>query len=173
MPSKRQAVEHARMSTLTIWKFDSPTGADQAENTVLTLQKEGLIEVDDAATVSWPATRRRPKTRQLHHLAGLGALDGAFWGMLFGLIFFVPLLGAAMGAAAGGLGGSLIDVGINDDLIKKVRGEITPGSSALFLMTSNAVVDRVHDAFDGLEATLVSTNLSHEDEAKLREVFFA
>jgi len=161
------------MSTLTIWKFDSPTGADQAENTVLTLQKEGLIEVDDAATVSWPATRRRPRTRQLHHLAGLGALDGAFWGMLFGLIFFAPLLGAAIGAAGGGFGGSLVDVGVDDDLIKKVREEISPGSSALFLMTRHAVVDRVHDAFHGLEATLVTTNLSQADEERLRAVFEA
>ena len=161
------------MSTLTIWKFDSPTGADQAEHTVLSLQKEGLIEVEDAATVSWPSTKRRPRTRQLHHLAGLGALDGAFWGMLFGVIFFVPFLGAAVGAAAGGLGGALTDVGINDDVIKRVRDEITPGSSALFLMSSHAVIDRVHDAFDGLEATLVSTNLSNEDEARLREVFHA
>src|SRR4051794_1739542 len=93
------------MSALTIWKFNSPTGADVAEETVLNLQKQGLIEVEDAATVSWPSTKKRPKTRQLNRLAGLGALDGAFWGLLFGLIFFVPFLGAAVGAAAGGGGG--------------------------------------------------------------------
>jgi uncharacterized membrane protein len=161
------------MSALTIWKFNSPTGADVAEETVLDLQKKGLIEVEDAATVSWPSTKKKPKTRQLNRLAGLGALDGAFWGLLFGLIFFVPFLGAAVGAAAGGLGGSMVDIGIDDDLIKKVRDEIIPGTSALFLMSNNAVLDKVHDAFDGLEATLVSTNLSNEQETKLRELFHA
>jgi uncharacterized membrane protein len=161
------------VSTLTIWKFDSPSGADEAEETLITLSKEGLITIEDAATVSWPATKNRPKTRQLTRLGGLGAVDGAFWGMLFGLIFFVPLLGAAVGAAIGGIGGSMIDVGIDDDLIKKVREDVTPGTSALFVMSSDVVLDRVQNAFDGLEATLVSSNLSHDEETKLREVFHA
>ena len=67
----------------------------------------------------------------------------AFWGLLFGLIFFVPLLGAAIGAATGALAGSLTDVGIDDEFINKVRDQITPGTSALFVMTSDAVVDKV------------------------------
>ena len=41
--------------------------------------------------VSWKDGARRPKTQQLHNLAGAGALGGAFWGLLFGLLFFVPL----------------------------------------------------------------------------------
>ena len=60
-----------------------------------------------AATVSWPEGAKRPKTRELHNLAGAGALGGAFWGLLFGLLFFVPLLGMAIGAAAGALSGAL------------------------------------------------------------------
>jgi len=159
------------MATLTVWKFDSPTGADQAVGTLESLAKQQLIEVHDAATVSWQPDKKKPKTRQLHNLAGAGALGGMFWGMLFGLIFFVPLFGAAIGAATGALAGSMSDVGIDDDFIKKVKLSVTPGTSALFLLTSSAVQDRVRQRFIGTEMELIYTNLSDDQEAKLREAF--
>lgn len=135
------------------------------------LQKMQMIEIEDAAVVSWPQGKRKPRTRQLNHLAGLGAMDGAFWGFLFGLIFFVPLFGAAMGAAIGGLSGSMADVGINDDFIKQVRDNVTEGTSALFLLSSDAVMDRVKEAVEGIDFEIISTNLPQEEEDKLREAF--
>ena len=159
------------MATLSVWKFDTPTGADQAVSTLELLAKQELIKVHDAATVSWPQGAKKPKTRQLHSLAGAGALGGAFWGMLFGLIFFVPLLGLAIGAATGAIAGGLTDVGIDDSFIKQTREQVTPGTSALFVMTSDAVRDKVKDAFAGQQAQLLFTNLSSEQEKALREVF--
>src|SRR5262245_55828664 len=103
------------MATLSVWKFDDPDGAAGAIATLVDLQHHDLIQLDDGAIVSWPADRKRPKTRQLHDLAGSGALAGSFWGLLFGLLFFVPLFGMAVGAALGALTGSLADVGIDDD----------------------------------------------------------
>ena len=102
-----------------------------------------------------------------------GALDGAFWGMLFGLIFFVPFFGMAIGAAMGALAGKFTDYGIDDDFIKSVQGKVTEGTSALFLMTSDAVLDKVADAFKGIEFEIVTTNLSNEEEEELREAFGA
>ena len=159
------------MATLTVWKFDTPGGADQAVNTLKDLANERLITVHDAAAVTWPDGAKKPKTHQLTSLAGAGALGGAFWGMLFGLIFFVPLLGAAIGAATGALGGALSDVGIDDGLIKRVREDVTPGTSALFLLSSEAVLDRVRERFAGQNPELVRTNLSEEQEAALRTAF--
>ncbi|PVZ05397.1 DUF1269 domain-containing protein [Actinomycetospora cinnamomea] len=159
------------MATLTAWKFPTPEGAEAALATLERLQKEELIRLEDAAVVTWPADRKRPKTRQLHNLVGGGALGGSFWGMLFGLIFFVPLLGLVIGAAAGAAAGSLSDVGIDDDFINDVRSKVTPGTSALFALTSNAVQDKVVEAFRGSHAELLHTNLSSEQEAQLREVF--
>jgi uncharacterized membrane protein len=159
------------VATLTVWKFDDAEAADKAVSTLESLAKQQLITVQDAATVSWPNGTKKPKTRQLHSLTGAGALGGAFWGMLFGLLFFVPLLGLAVGAAMGALAGSLSDVGIDDAFIKRVRDEVTPGTSALFLMSSGAVMDKVRDAFRGQQPELVSTNLSDDQERALREVF--
>jgi uncharacterized membrane protein len=161
------------MATFTVWKFNSSSGADNALTTLERLQKEELIQVIDGAVVSWADGAKKPKTRQLHSTAKAGAMGGAFWGFLFGLLFFVPLLGMAIGAGMGALTGSLADVGIDDDFIKRVRDQITPGTSALFLMSTGAVQDKVADEMRGQmgHAELIHTNLSNEQEAKLREAF--
>jgi uncharacterized membrane protein len=159
------------MATMTVWKFPTADGAAVAEATLKDLQRRELIQIHDAAIVSYPAGAKKPKTRQLAGLAGAGALGGAFWGMLFGLIFFLPLLGAAIGAATGALSGSLTDVGIDDGFINRVREQITPGTSALFVMSSDAVVDKVKGAFTGSNAELLFTNLDEKQENALREVF--
>jgi uncharacterized membrane protein len=104
-------------------------------------------------------------------MTGTGATWGVFWGMLFGLIFFVPLLGMAIGAGMGAWGGSLADVGIDDDFIKQVREKVTPGTSALFTLTSGATEDRVIEELKQYDFEIISTNLPEEQEQKLREVF--
>jgi uncharacterized membrane protein len=159
------------MATLTVWKFDTPEGAQNAEVALKTLEQQELINIHDAAVVFWEPGRKRPTTRQASSMTGIGAMGGAFWGLLFGLIFFVPLLGMAVGAATGALTGSMADVGIDDDFIKRVRDRVTPGTSALFLLSSDAVIDKIREAIGELHAELIQTNLSAEDEAKLREAF--
>ncbi|HEY2191396.1 MAG TPA: DUF1269 domain-containing protein [Actinomycetospora sp.] len=155
------------MATLSAWKFPTPLGAEDALKILERLQQEGLINVQDAAVVSWPDDRKRPKTRQAKK--GRGALGGGFWGLLFGLIFFVPVLGVAVGAAVGAA--SMRHVGIDDEFIDEVRAKVTPGTSALFALTSDAVPDKVAEAFEGIQPELLHTNLSEDQEAQLREVF--
>ena len=131
-----------------------------------------MIKLHDAAIVSWPVGSKSPRTRQLVDLTTAGAVSGMFWGMLFGLIFVTPLFGMAVGAAMGALGGSFRDYGIDDDFINRVRGAVTAGTSALFLMTSEAVMDRVAAAMQR-PATfeIIATSLSREQEQELREAF--
>ena len=102
---------------------------------------------------------------------GAGAAGGMFWGLLFGVLFAIPLFGAAVGAAAGALSGSLTDIGIDDDFIASVRTKVTPGTSALFVMTSDAVTDRIKEGLAGESMELITTNLSMEDEAAVRDLF--
>ncbi|AKB28949.1 putative membrane protein [Methanosarcina siciliae T4/M] len=135
------------------------------------LSKQQLITLQDAAIVSWPMGKKKPKTKQLTSMTGVGALSGAFWGMLFGLIFLVPIFGMVVGAAIGALSASFADVGISDDFIKSVRSKVTEGTSALFLLTSDAVQDKVVEATRGMKFELIASNLSKEEEDKLREVF--
>jgi uncharacterized membrane protein len=159
------------MATLTVLKFEGAEGAGEALETVKGLSKQHLINLHDAAIVTWPEGKKKPKTKQLADLAGIGALDGAFWGMLFGLLFFVPFFGMAIGAALGALSGKFADYGIDDDFIKSVQSQVTEGTSALFLMTSEAVVDKVADALKGQDFQLIASNLSQEQEDQLRAAF--
>jgi len=159
------------MATLTVLEFPKVDGAGKALDKIKSLQKLQLIKVMDAAIVTWPEGKKSPKTKQLVSLAGLGAFQGAFWGMLFGLIFFVPFFGMAFGAAMGALSGAFADYGIDDEFIKKTRDKVRPGTSALFLMTKDAVLDKVADEMKGIEFEIIATNLSKEEEEALKTAF--
>jgi uncharacterized membrane protein len=161
------------MTTLSVLKFPTADGAQQTESTLLSLQKQQLITIHDAAIVTWPQGAKQPKTQQLHNMAGAGALQGAFWGMLFGLIFFVPFFGLAVGAAMGALSGKFADYGIDDNFIQQTRAKVTEGTSALFLLTSGAVVDKVVEAMKGQTFEILSTNLPKNKEDELRATFGA
>jgi uncharacterized membrane protein len=159
------------MATVTVVKFPTAEGTNGALNRLQGLQKQHLIKLHGAAIVSWPVGKKSPNTRQLVDLVGIGALNWMFWGMLFGLIFLVPFFGIAVGAASAALGGAFRDYGIDDEFIKRVRSQVTEGTSALFLMTSEAVMDQVVEAMKGVHFEIIATNLSKEQEQKLREAF--
>jgi uncharacterized membrane protein len=161
---------------------DGSTEAELAARTAVDLSQKTdselhVIHVLDVAKVGLSmavlySEATGPETHQLHSTAGAGAGWGAFWGFLFGLIFFVPFLGAAIGAGTGALSGSLADVGIDDDFIRQVREQVTPGTSALFALTSGATApDRVVDELKAYDFELISTNLPEEQENQLREAF--
>jgi uncharacterized membrane protein len=72
------------------------------------------------------------------------------------------------------MSGKFTDYGINDDFIKDLREKVTEGTSALFLLTGEVTVDKVSAAFSPDEVgELIQSNLSVEQEAKLREDFGA
>ena len=159
------------MATLAVWKFSTPSAAGEASTRLQDPASQGVVVVHDAATVSWEGAAEGPRTRQLAGAAS-GPLGGSFWGLLFGLIFLVPLLGAAIGAATGADSGSLNDVGIDDTFINKVRDQITPGTSALFVLCPDAVVDTIEAELAVHQpAELIFTSLTSEQENALRSVF--
>src|SRR5262249_28792273 len=126
----------------------------------------------DAAIVTWPQGKKKPKTRHLMDLTTVGAVDGAFWGLLFGMIFFVPFLGAAVGAAMGALSGSVAGFWIGKDFLDPVRGKVTEGTSALFLLVGQVTTDRVVEAFKAApKFEIIASNLSKDQEEKLKAAF--
>src|SRR6266849_5559802 len=165
--------EYLPMATLVVFEFHTAEGADIMLNTLEGLQKQQLIQIQDGAVVSWPAGASKPKTSQLSKgvATGAGALGGAFWGFLFGLLFFIPIFGLAVGAAMGALMGHFSNYGIDQCFIDQMRSKITPGTSALFLLETGAVVDRVSDAVKGQQFEIIQTNLSKEQEDQLRADF--
>ena len=116
------------MSDLVFIAFDTEKQAEEVRDKVLGLQREYLIEVEDAV-IATRDDKGRVKLNQLMHPTASGALSGAFWGMLIGWIFLMPVAGAAVGAAGGALGGALVDVGINDqDMRTEANEALKPGT---------------------------------------------
>ena len=159
------------MATLTAFRFDTVDGADNALGVISMLQEQELIAILDAALVSWPKGKTRPRTRQIVWPTRTQLLDGTFWGMLFGLIFFVPVLDTRR-AETDRLTSALSDVGIDDTFIYQVRSRLTEGTSALFVLSPDAVMDRINDASKGRrKPDLIAINLPHDEEMKLRNLF--
>src|ERR1044072_4940203 len=89
------------MSDLIAIAYDDAATANNVREKVFELQKEHLIELEDAVVVE----RKNDGKIKLHQSrinAGMGAAGGALWGGLIGLIFLMPLLGAAIGGGGGG-----------------------------------------------------------------------
>ncbi|MFO7833081.1 MAG: DUF1269 domain-containing protein [Halohasta sp.] len=149
-------------------------GAEAMRDRMYDLQKRELIKIEDAAVVV-RNEKGRANVKQAHSLVGAGALGGAFWGMLIGLLFFAPWLGLLAGAAGGALSGKLGDIGIDDDFINEVRDAIEPGNSALFLLAREGNIERIKEELSDFEYNfeIIDTNLSPEDDERLRETFAA
>ncbi len=149
-------------------------GAEAMRDRMYDLQKRELIKIEDAAVVV-RNEKGRANVKQAHSLVGAGALGGAFWGMLIGLLFFAPWLGLLAGAAGGALSGKLGDIGIDDDFINEVRDAIEPGNSALFLLAREGNIERIKEELSDFEYDfeIIDTNLSPEDDERLRETFAA
>jgi uncharacterized membrane protein len=157
------------MNTLTVWRFPAPDAAETALASLQRLATGGQVSIDDAALISWPEGRRTPVTRELGSLTGPGGLWGGFWGMLLGLIFLAPLAGPTFGAAAGAVAGTLGDFGIADDFVKRVRESVTPGTSAIFILSSRATAKQVAAGLGGLGVEVLRSELSLEQEQHLRD----
>jgi uncharacterized membrane protein len=60
----------------------------------------------------------------------------------------------------------------HSNFIRQVREQVTPGTSALFALTSGAnAPERVIDELKAYDFEIISTNLPEEQENKLREAF--
>lgn len=158
------------MTDLIVVAFDNDHAAFEVRDKLIRLQREHLVRLADAAV----AVRRQDghlQIKQIRDLAAEGAIGGAFWGFLAGILFWVPLLGMALGTLTGALSGSLAEHGISDDFIEEVARSIEPGQSALFLLIVDATTDRMIEQILPWKPRLIRTNLSREQERKLRQAF--
>ena len=164
------------MSDLIVVGFKGEDTADQVLNKLAALQKEHLIDLEDACVVVRDQNGN-VRLKQATNLVGVGAASGgawgALWGTLIGLLFLNPLAGlltgAAFGAGAGALSGAWSDYGIDDEFIRSLGATIEPGSSALFVLVRRATLDKVLPELRPFGGTVLRTSLSHEQEERLKQ----
>src|SRR5580704_2299919 len=121
------------MSDLVVIVYPNETKAEEIRTKLFELQKEYLIEINDAV-IAVKQDDGKVKLNQMLNTTAMGAASGGFWGLLIGAIFLMPIFGAALGAASGALGGALTDFGINDAFMKDLAASLQPGSAALFVL---------------------------------------
>jgi uncharacterized membrane protein len=160
------------MSTLVVIDYDTEVKAEEVRLALLKMQKEYLVDLIDAVVVVRDE-KGTVRLRQMYNLTAMGAVSGGFWGAFMGLLFLNPLFGFAIGAAAGAISGSMRDIGIDDDFMKKLGETIKPGTAALCILVRQMTADKVIAELKQYGGTLIKTNLSNEDEGKLQAALSA
>src|SRR5690349_769902 len=143
------------MTAFTVWKFESPDGAEQAVDALEGAERDHLIKILDHAVIAWPVGASKPRMKhgrdETWHDTGWGAL----WGLLIGGLFLLPVVGAAAGAGVGAILHATQGVGIDKDELEKIQSEITEGTSALMVVTDEGNLDRVGERFHGMHSKLI------------------
>lgn len=125
----------------TAWRFAGTEGADDAVLRLKQLDDADLINVMDIAVLRWPVHASAPTTQE-----------------------HVTQEGGKMAALVHKLRHAVID----SAMIDTVKGDMSPGTSAMVLLSSDAKLDAVVHAFEGRPMELVRTDLSVPDLDRLR-----
>ena len=160
------------MSDLVVIEFPSEAKAEEVRDTLLDMQNDYLIELEDAV-IAIKKPNGRVKLNQLFHPAAAGAAYGSLWGLLVGMIFLMPLAGVVVGTASGALSGALTDVGINDQFIKDVASTVQSGNAALFVLVRKVTGDKVLAGLKGVGGKVLRTSFNESKEKALREAIAA
>jgi uncharacterized membrane protein len=157
------------MSDLIVIGFKDEMKADEVMLDLRKLEREYLINLEDAAIVIRNQDGK-VKIKQTQELVSSGAVGGGLWGLLFGFLFLNPLIGWAVGTAVGAISGAVTDIGIDDNFIREIGSTIAPGTSAIFFLVRKSTPDKVLEDLSKFEGKVLRTSLSNADEAKLQAV---
>ena len=157
------------MTDLIVVSFDNEATAFAMRDELVKIQKEYLLDLEDIVVVTHDADGK-VNLHQAANMVALGATSGGFWGLLVGMFFLSPLTGAAIGAGAGALSASMTDMGINDEFMRSIGQNLTPGTAAVFVLVRKFNVEKVVEQLGAFRAKghIMQTSLSHDDEDKLR-----
>ena len=131
------------MST-TAWRFSGTEGADAAVLRLKQLDTQDLIDVQDVAIIRWPQYAAAPQAQE--HVTDEGS-------------------------KASSLAKKIRKAGIDSAMVESVKGDMTPGTSALVLLSADAAMDTVAKAFEGQAMELMRSDLSVQQEDQLRAAF--
>ena len=155
------------MADLIAIGYDDMTTALAAMDEAESLAKDLVIQPDAIAAIICNEEGKF-KTVTNQHLVSGGASWGMFFGLLFGMLFFVPIFGMAYGAGLGALMGKMGKSHVDKEFQEQVRAQVTPGTSALFLILESMTADKALEALGKFGGTVIKTSMSKEDEAEIQ-----
>src|SRR3954469_17202519 len=174
---RRARTVEDRMSNLVAVAYPDETTAREVAQTLMDLQKEHSIELEDLA-IAVRQDDGKIKLRQTFKPGASGATGGALWGGLIGLIFFMPLVGAAIGGAAGAArregapaaaAGAATDVGVDDNFMKDLGAKLQSGGAAVFVLVRQSTPDKVLPRISQYGGEVIHSSLSEDAEETLQE----
>ena len=132
------------MSALTAWRFAGTEGADDAVLRLKQLDAQDLIDLEDVAVLRWPQYAGQPAAQE-----------------------HVTDEGGKVSSITRKLRKSVID----SSMVESVKGDMIPGTSAVVLLTSGAVIDTIAEAFRGQPMELIRSDLSVQQQDQVRAAF--
>ena len=162
--------------------------ASQVLNILKDMNSSWVVDLNDAVAVYRDYNGKLRVDQSYQMSTGEGAAWGSLLGGLLGSIVAIPFTGgasavAATALAAGALGGGVLgagvgaldasswkdDFGIADGFVKSVSAMVQPGDSAIFALLRTIDPKAVAEQFQGYGGTILSTSLSHDQQAKVEE----
>ncbi len=128
-------------TTLTVWHYDTAMGAAAGEVRLKDLQQQGAVRVVDAITVTWVPGADEPHLGHLLRHGPASVARGSMLGAMLDRLLLPPSPGVAPDVPA--LAERLRDTGIDEPFLQEVRSRITPGTSALLVLSSDADLEAV------------------------------
>ena len=130
--------------------FDNEKQAGEALKDFRTMDREGSIDLIDAAVVVRGADGKVTFEETADPSGKKWAKRGAIAGGLVGLIFPPSIIaGAVVGGAGGGVWGKVRDKGFKDEDLKAVGDSLEPGTSAIIAIAEDRVVERLVRGLEG------------------------
>jgi uncharacterized membrane protein len=125
------------------WRFSGTEGADDAVVKLKGLAAQDLIEVQDLAVIRWPRWAAEPIAHE-----------------------HVTEEGHGVSAMVARRRRPVID----SSIMEAAKGDMTPGTSAIVMLSANADIDAIAGTFQGLgrDIELIRTDLSVPDQDRLR-----
>ena len=158
------------MSNLVVLTFDNEDEAGKVRESIKSIQKQGVISLDDSAVITKDEDGQIHVKNELDRGVKVGIAGGGLLGMFIGFMFGGPLVAALIGGLGGALVGASTDMGLQKTFIKEVSEAIKPGSSALFIIVRESNPAAAISALKPYQGEVYHTSLDPEAEETLRRV---
>jgi uncharacterized membrane protein len=157
------------VSNLVVITFDNAEEAGKVHETLHSIEKQGLLSLDDSAVIVKDAEGSIQVKNQTDRGVKVGAVGGGMLGLLIGSIFF-PFAGLIGGALAGVVVGKMADLGVDQTFVHEVGAALKPDSSAFFVLVREANPAAAIAALKPYQGQVYHTSLPIETEQELRDI---
>jgi uncharacterized membrane protein len=157
---------------MLVVSFPGEGTADEALTALRKMESEATVDLESSAVIVRRQENDKVTIREnKDYNAQQGAIVGAAGGLLLGaLLGKGAIKGALLGAGAGAVSGEFIDMGLDDDFLKEVGDQLSPGHSALVALVDEMHVDEAMEELSRFEGgTVLHHELGDEAYEKLSE----